>query len=161
FVLNAANARWGSLYDAFYGTDALGPPPTGPGYDAGRGQKVIARAKAFLDQAVPLASGKHADVAGYAVVAGALDPAPADPSALVGWRGRRTDPEAILLKHNGIHIELTIDRSHPIGRTDPAGLADVVLEAALSTIVDLEDSIAAVDAEDKVEAYANWLGLMR
>jgi malate synthase len=161
FLLNAANARWGSLYDALYGTDALGPPPAGPGYDAGRGAKVIARAKAFLDQAVPLASGQHADVMGYAVIDGALEPALADPSALAGWRGDPANPEAILLRHHGLHIELVIDRASPIGRSDPAGLADVVLEAALSTIVDLEDSIAAVDAADKVQAYANWLGLMR
>jgi malate synthase len=161
FLLNAANARWGSLYDAFYGTDALGPPPTSSGLDAARAEAVIAHAKAFLDRAIPLASGKHADVMGYAVIDGALEPALADPSALAGWRGDPNEPKAILLKHNGIHIELVIDWSHPTGRTDPAGLADVVLEAALSTIVDLEDSVAAVDAEDKVEAYANWLGLMK
>jgi malate synthase len=161
FLLNAANARWGSLYDALYGTDATGASPSGSGYDVSRGAQVIARAKAFLDDAVPLASGKHSNVMGYAVVNGALEPALADPEAFVGWRGEAADPEAILLKHNGIHIELVLDRSHPIGRSDPAGLADVVLESALSTIVDLEDSIAAVDAEDKVAAYANWLGLMK
>ena len=161
FLLNAANARWGSLYDALYGTDALGPPPTGPGYDAERGAAVIARAKAFLDQAVPLASCSHADVTGYGIEAGALVPALKSPKALVGWTGDAADPSTVLLKHNGIHIELVIDRAHPIGKTDPAGLADVTLEAALSTIVDLEDSIAAVDAEDKVAAYANWLGLMK
>ena len=161
FLLNAANARWGSLYDALYGTDALGPPPAGPGYDMARGAQVIAYAKGFLDQAVPLASGKHSEIMGYAVQGGALTPALADPSALVGWRGDAASPEAILLRHNGIHIELVIDRAHPIGKSDPAGLADLVLEAALSTIVDLEDSIAAVDAEDKVAAYANWLGLMK
>jgi malate synthase len=161
FLLNAANARWGSLYDALYGTDALGPPPTGAGFDAERGAKVIARAKAFLDAAVPLASASHADVTNYGIEEGALVPALKHASALAGWRGDAAHPEAILFKHNGIHIELVIDRSHPIGRTDPAGVADVVLEAALSTIVDLEDSVAAVDAEDKVEAYANWLGLMK
>jgi malate synthase len=161
FLLNAANARWGSLYDALYGTDALGSSPSGPGYDVSRGAQVIARAKAFLDDAVPLASGKHADVMGYAIEGGALVPALADPAVLAGWTGEASAPKSILLKHNGIHIELVIDRAHPIGKTDPAGLADVVLEAALSTIVDLEDSIAAVDAEDKVAAYANWLGLMK
>jgi malate synthase len=161
FLLNAANARWGSLYDALYGTDALPGAAKGPGYDAERGAAVIARAKAFLDAAVPLASGGYADVAAYAIEDGALEPALADPTALAGWRGDAASPTAVLLRHNGIHIELVIDRAHPIGATDPAGLADVVLESALSTIVDLEDSIAAVDAEDKVAAYANWLGLMK
>ena len=161
FLLNAANARWGSLYDALYGTDALPGAAQGPGFDAARGAQVIARAKAFLDRAVPLASGSHADATGYAVVDSALTPALADPGALVGWRGDAAGPQAVLLRHNGIHIELVVDRAHPIGRTDPAGLADVVLESALSTICDLEDSIAAVDAEDKVCAYANWLGLMK
>jgi malate synthase len=161
FVLNAANARWGSLYDALYGTDALGSPPAGAGYDAARGARVIAWARRFLDQAVPLATGSHADVQGYAIVAGSLQPALRDPSAFMGYRGDAAAPAAILLRHHGLHIELLIDRSHAIGRTDAAGLADVQLEAALSTIVDLEDSIAAVDAEDKVNAYANWLGLMK
>jgi malate synthase len=161
FLLNAANARWGSLYDALYGTDALGPPPTGPGFDAARGAQVIARAKAFLDQAVPLASCSHADVTEYGIEHGALVPALKHPSALAGWTGEASAPKSILFRHNGIHIELVLDRTHPIGKADPAGVADVVLEAALSTIVDLEDSIAAVDAEDKVEAYANWLGLMK
>jgi malate synthase len=161
FLLNAANARWGSLYDALYGTDALGPPPAGSGYDAARGAQVIARAKAFLDEAVPLASGSHAQATGYRIEGGALVPALKDPGALAGWTGEASDPKSILLRHNGLHVELVIDRAHPIGRTDPAGLADVVLEAALSTIVDLEDSVAAVDAEDKTAAYANWLGLMK
>jgi malate synthase len=149
FVLNAANARWGSLYDALYGTDAIPGAPSGKGYDPARGAQVIAWAKAFLDRAVPLASGSWTGWAGGT-------PALADPAQLVGHSG-----DNILLRHNGIHIELVIDRAHPIGRDDPAGLADVVLESALSTIVDLEDSVAAVDAEDKVAAYANWLGLMK
>ncbi|MGZ3276649.1 MAG: malate synthase G [Caulobacteraceae bacterium] len=161
FLLNAANARWGSLYDALYGTDALGPPPTGAGFDAERGAKVIARAKTFLDDAFPLAQASHAAASGYRIENGALVPALSDPSALAGWRGDPASPEGILLRHNGLHVELVIDPGHPIGRTDAAGVADVVLEAALSTIVDLEDSVAAVDAEDKVEAYANWLGLMK
>ncbi|MEP9360344.1 malate synthase G [Sphingomonas sp. KR3-1] len=144
FVLNAANARWGSLYDALYGTDALPGAATPGGYDAERGAQVIAYAKAFLDQAVPLASGSWADLSG--------EPVLADPGQQIApW----------LFRHNSLHIEVVIDRDHPIGRDDPAGIADVVLESALTAIVDLEDSVAAVDAEDKVVAYANWLGLMR
>ncbi|WP_077148302.1 malate synthase G [Sphingopyxis sp. KK2] len=150
FALNAANARWGSLYDAFYGTDALDAPPAKPGgYDATRGTEVIARAKAFLDEAVPLASGSWADWAGGT-------PELADPSQFVG-----TKDGGLLLKHNGLHIELVIDPASAIGQTDPAGIADVRLEAALTTIIDLEDSVAAVDGEDKVLGYSNWLGLMR
>ena len=149
FLLNAANARWGSLYDALYGTDAIPGAASGKGYDAARGAQVIAWAKSFLDDAVPLASGSWNDWTGST-------PELADPSQLVGHAG-----DNILLRHNGLHIELVIDSQHPIGRDDPANLADVVLESALSTIADLEDSIAAVDAEDKVAAYANWLGLMK
>jgi malate synthase len=149
FLLNAANARWGSLYDALYGTDALGSLPPAGGYDSARGAEVVARAKAFLDEAVPLASGAWADFTGG-------DPVLADPAQLVGRAG-----DTLLFRHHGLHIELVVDRTHPIGRDDPAGIADVLLESALTTIVDLEDSIAAVDAEDKVEAYANWLGLMK
>ena len=161
FVLNAANARWGSLYDALYGTDALGDPPAPGPYDPARGARVVERAKAFLDEAVPLARGSHAETGGYAVVDGRLSPALRDPAQLVGWRGDATAPGAVLLRNHGLHIELVLDRGHPVGGSDPAGLADVVLEAALTTIVDLEDSVAAVDAADKVAAYRNWLGLMR
>jgi malate synthase len=149
FLLNAANARWGSLYDALYGTDAIPGAASGKGYDAARGAQVIAWAKAFLDDAVPLASGSWTDWSGGT-------PDLADASQLVGYAG-----DNILLRHNGLHIELVIDSQHPIGRDDPASLADVVLESALTTIADLEDSIAAVDADDKVAAYANWLGLMK
>ena len=148
FVLNAANARWGSLYDALYGTDALAPPLPAGTYDAERGIAVIARAKAFLDESVPLGEGRWADWTGGR-------PALRDPSQLVGVRG-----ESLLLRHHGLHIELLVDRDQRIGRTDPAGLADVILESALTTIVDFEDSVAAVDADDKVAGYANWLGLM-
>lgn len=151
FVLNAANARWGSLYDALYGTDALGDlPPAGP-YDAARGQRVVARAKAFLDQAVPLAAGSWADLSDVS-----QSIALRHPEQYVG-QGERSR----LFRHNGLHIEVVFDTGHPIGATDPAGIADVVLEAALTTIVDLEDSVAAVDAQDKVAAYRNWLGLMK
>ena len=150
FALNAANARWGSLYDALYGTDALDAPPAKPGgYDADRGAAVIARAKAFLDEAVPLASGSWADWQGGQLTL-------ADPAQWVGSK-----PGGILLRHNGLHIELVIDSTSAIGKTDPAGIADVVLESALTTIIDLEDSVAAVDGEDKVLGYTNWLGLMR
>ena len=150
FVLNAANARWGSLYDAFYGTDALDAPPAKPGgYDPVRGAAVVKAAKAFLDAAVPLAQGSWADWTG-----GAVTLANADTDII-----RRADD--ILLRHHGLGIEIQIDRTHPIGRDDPAGIKDVILEAALTTIIDLEDSVAAVDADDKVAAYSNWLGLMR
>jgi malate synthase len=163
FVLNAANSRWGSLYDALYGTDALpwAPSEATSGYDQARGDRVIEGARAFLDQAVPLAEGSHGDVTGWQIEDGLLFPRLRSPGAFIGYRGDPSDPSAILLRNNGLHIELVIDRNHAIGRNDPAGLADVQLEAALTTIVDLEDSVAAVDAEDKVAAYANWLGLMR
>lgn len=151
FVLNAANARWGSLYDAFYGTDALDAAPARPGgYDEVRGAAVIAAGRRFLDGAVPLAEGSWADWDGGDM------PTLADPAAFVARRAG-----GLLFRHNGLHIELVIDPDHNVGRTDKAGIADIVLEAALTTIVDLEDSVAAVDAEDKVAAYINWLGLMR
>ncbi|OYX60028.1 MAG: malate synthase G [Novosphingobium sp. 32-60-15] len=149
FLLNAANARWGSLYDALYGSDAIPGAPSGKTYDAARGAQVIAWAKAFLDEVVPLACGNWANWTGG-------EPALANPSQLVGRAGAN-----LLLRHHGLHIELVIDSAHPIGRSDPAGIADVILESALTTICDLEDSVAAVDAADKVAAYANWLGLMR
>ena len=149
FVLNAANARWGSLYDALYGTDAI-PGGTAPGgYDPARGAKVIAWAKAFLDRTVPLAEGDWSDLTSDDVTL-------RDPGQYIG-----RSETGRLFRHHGLHIEVVFDRSHPIGRDDPAGIADVVLESALTAIVDLEDSIAAVDAEDKVAAYANWLGLMQ
>jgi malate synthase len=149
FLLNAANARWGSLYDALYGTDALPGAARPGGYDADRGAQVIGRAKAFLDEAAPLATGSWTDWTGGT-------PELRDPAQLVGRRG-----ESLLLRHNGLHIEILIDRAHRIGRDDPAGIADVILESALTTIVDLEDSVAAVDAADKVAGYTNWLGLLR
>ncbi|HEY8539852.1 MAG TPA: malate synthase G, partial [Steroidobacteraceae bacterium] len=161
FVLNAANARWGSLYDALYGTDALPGKPKPGGYDPERGAQVIARAKEFLDEAVPLASGKHADVTGYKVVNGALSPALKSPELFAGYRGDPENPSGLLFRHHGLGIELKIDRKHPVGSTDPAGIADVILEAALTTIIDLEDSVAAVDAEDKTAGYSNWLGLLQ
>lgn len=149
FVLNAANARWGSLYDAFYGTDVLPGKAAPGGYDKARGADVIAAAKAFLDETVPLADGSWADWTGGV-------PQLADPSQLIAQ-----NDGAILLKNNGLHIEVVINPQSAIGKDDPAGIADVILEAALTTIIDMEDSIAAVDAEDKVAAYTNWLGLMR
>ena len=149
FVLNAANARWGSLYDALYGTDAIPGTAVGKGYDPVRGAAVIAWAKRFLDTAVPLAEGSWADWTGGS-------PTLADPAQLVGRSG-----DNLLLRHNGLHIEIVIDAAHPIGAADPAHIADVLLESALTTIVDLEDSVAAVDAADKVAAYTNWLGLMK
>ncbi len=161
FALNAANARWGSLYDALYGTDAMGDLPTGGGYDAARGARVIAWAKAFLDDAVPLASGSWADVTKLSVEDGALVPALADASSFVGHGGAADRPEFVLLKNNGLHIQIMIDPISAIGAADPANISDLRLESALSTIMDCEDSVACVDAADKVVAYGNWLGLMK
>jgi malate synthase len=161
YALNAANARWGSLYDALYGTDAMGTPPLAKDYDPARGAQVIALAKAFLDDICPLATGSHAAVSAYAVVGGALTPALRDGAQFAGYRGRADAPDAVILRNNGLHLVLRIDPGHRIGRADPAGVADIRMEAALSAIMDCEDSIAAVDAGDKVAAYANWLGLMR
>ncbi|CAD0183555.1 Malate synthase G [Ruegeria sp. THAF57] len=161
FALNAANARWGSLYDALYGTDAMGDLPSAGGYDEARGARVIAWAKGFLDDAVPLAAGSWADVPKLRVEGGALVPALADPSAFVGFGVEAEKPDFVLLKNNGLHVKIVVDASSNIGAADPAGIADVHLESALSTIMDCEDSVACVDAEDKVVAYGNWLGLMK
>jgi malate synthase len=172
YALNAANARWGSLYDALYGTDVI--PESGGAERAGaynpiRGDKVIAYARAFLDRHCPLSRGTHADATAYTVVDGALQVVLADgqisslaePDQFRGYVGAAEAPSSVLLRHNGLHIEIQLDPSSPIGATDRAGVKDVVLESALTTIQDCEDSIAAVDAEDKVVVYSNWLGLMR
>ncbi|MDJ0684666.1 MAG: malate synthase G [Alphaproteobacteria bacterium] len=164
YALNAANARWGSLYDAFYGTDALGAAPKPGPYDRGRGARVVARARVFLDQAFPIEGVSHADARRYYVHGGQLlidDQPLSEPEKFVGYRGDPRAPEAVMLRNNGLHVWLVFDRAHPIGARDQAGLADVRLESAISAIMDCEDSVACVDAEDKVLAYRNWLGLMK
>ena len=171
YALNAANARWGSLYDALYGTDAISEADgcqKGPGYNEKRGAKVIEYCRHVLDRCAPLKKGSHVDSTGYAVKGGKLvvslkggaSSTLADAKQFIGFQGAAKAPSAVLLQHNGVHLDLIINRDHPIGATDPAGVADLVAEAALSTILDLEDSVAAVDAEDKVLAYRNWLGIL-
>lgn len=164
YALNAANARWGSLYDSLYGTDALGDLPKKGPFDPERGARVVAWAKSFLDDSAPLATGSHKDATGYVVKDGQLyasDTGLADPSQFVGYLGDSSAPTSILLRKNGLHVEIVIDAENQIGATDPANVADVLLESAMSVIMDCEDSVAAVDAEDKVLAYNNWFGLMR
>lgn len=168
YLLNAANARWGSLYDALYGTDAIaGDPPKG-GFDRERGAKVVQWCRGLLDQTVPLANGSHSDVDSYAVSRGRLTASVngravglQEPSSLVGWKGPMDSPRAFVLRRHGLHLEIVIDRKHPVGKADRAGVRDVMLESALTAIVDFEDSVAVVDAEDKIAAYRNWLGLMK
>ncbi|KEX93762.1 malate synthase G [Pseudomonas umsongensis] len=172
FALNASNARWGSLYDALYGTDAISEADgaeKGKGYNKVRGDKVIAFARAFLDEAAPLAAGSHVDSTHYKIVDGKLvvalkggsNSGLRNDAQLIGFQGDTAAPTAILLKNNGLHFEIQVDASTPVGQTDAAGVKDILMEAALTTIMDCEDSVAAVDADDKVVIYRNWLGLMK
>jgi len=161
FALNAANARWGSLYDALYGTDAMGDLPSGKGYDSARGARVIAWGRGFLDKTLPLAEGSWADIDGLSVEGGQLVPSLKAVEAFVGHVGDAAAPSRILMKNNGLHVVVEVDRAGNIGASDKAGINDITLESALSTIMDCEDSVACVDAEDKVVAYGNWLGLMK
>ena len=172
YALNAANARWGSLYDALYGTDAIpekGGAEKTADYNPKRGAKVIAYARHVLDRTVPLKNGSHIDSTGYAVVNGELvvtlkggkTTKLAKTAQFVGFQGKMSEPSSVLFVHNGLHLDLQINRNTPIGATDPAGVSDLVVEAALSTILDLEDSVAVVDADDKVLAYSNWLGIVK
>jgi malate synthase len=172
YALNAANARWGSLYDALYGTDVIPDrdgAERGGAYNPRRGAQVIAFARAFLDETAPLAKGSHGQAVGYAVKDGQLAVSLADgrvsglaaPAKFAGYQGDAGQPSAVLLVNHGLHVEIRLDRGHPVGRSDPAGVSDVVMEAAITTIMDLEDSVATVDVEDKVGAYRNWLALIR
>ena len=171
YALNAANARWGSLYDALYGTDAIPEEGAARGgkYNPQRGARVIAFARDFLDQTFTLANGSHRDSVNYQVADNGLQVVLKDgqttglkqSAAFAGFQGERSSPNVLLLQHHGLHVELHIDRTHHIGRDDPAGISDVVLESAITTIQDCEDSVAAVDAEDKIHVYRNWLGLMK
>ena len=164
YALNAANARWGSLYDALYGTDAMGSLPPSGGYEQGHGARVVARVRVFLDAAFPLAGHSHADARLYHVRSGALlvDGKPLEsPEKFAGYKGDPRAPDSVFLVNNGLHVELVFNRAHLIGGRDQAALADVRVESALSAIMDCEDSVACVDAEDKITAYANWLGLMK
>jgi len=164
YALNAANARWGSLYDCFYGTDAMGSQPPAGGFERGRGARVVAKSRVFLDEAFPIEGTSHTDVRRYHIKDGALlvdDKPLSDPSKFVGFTGNPKAPDSVVLRNNGLHVELVFDRAHRIGSRDQAALADVVLESAVSAIMDCEDSVACVDAQDKVLAYSNWLGLMK
>ncbi|MGE4610914.1 MAG: malate synthase G [Paracoccaceae bacterium] len=164
YALNAANARWGSLYDSLYGTDALGDLPNKGPFEPTRGARVVSWAKAFLDESAPLASGSYKNVTGYVVKDGQLyagESKLADPSQFVGYLGESSAPTSVLLRNNGLYLEIVIDANKPIGATDHANVADIILESAISVIMDCEDSVATVDAEDKILAYTNWFGLMR
>ncbi len=176
FALNAANARWGSLYDALYGTDVIGEEDgaeRGGSFNPVRGEKVVAYAREFLDSAAPLNGVSHREVAQYSIsnvsvgntltatLTNGEEVTLMDSTQFIGYQGEASSPSCILLKHNNLHIEIQIDPNTPIGRVDAAGIKDVVVEAALTTIMDCEDSVAAVDGEDKALAYRNWLGLMK